>query len=361
MKTIPRRLALSRGRAALAWTLGLFAAGQLALGTWLHRVHPEMCDPTWAFRLDRLRQRLAEAPGRPLVVLLGSSRAANGISPADLGVGDGPVVFNFAQLGGGPIRELLTFRRLLAHGVRPDWLVVEVFPPFWMDRGLYEEKTAITHGDTHLSDLPVLQHVYGWGWDSFVGTVEARLVPIVHYRTEVLFAHAPLLVSRNTESEIGWSRSHWATLDPSGWLPIAWQRVSGELLSSNLAQARQLTRPVLDELAVTDNADWSIRELLRECRARGIRVAFLYLPEPSTLRSWYPPRARAIVHDYLAGLCREYGASAIDARDWLDDDCFQDFSHLHAAGARAFSARLGREALVPLLAGAPLPAHAALH
>jgi hypothetical protein len=362
MKTIPRRLAVSRGRAALAWTIGLFAAGQFALGTWLHRAHPEMCDPAWTFRLGRLRERLAEAPGRPLVVLLGSSRAANGISPADLGIGDsrGPVVFNFATLGGGPIRELLTLRRLLAHGIQPDWVVVEVFPAFWMDKGLYEERSPILEADAHLSDLPVLRRLYGCAWESFSGTLEANLLPIVHYRTEVLLAYTPLLVPRTAENAIGWARAHWCTLDPSGWLPIAWQRVYGDQLSSNLAAARRLTRPILDELVVTDNADWAIRALLRECRTRGIRVAFLYLPEHSVLRSWYPPRARALVHGYLAGLCREHGVSTIDARDWLDDDCFQDFSHLHPLGARAFSARFGREALRPLLAGEPLPAHAVL-
>jgi hypothetical protein len=362
MRTISRRLAVSRGRAALMWTLGLFAAGQLALGAWLHRAHPEMGDPTWAFRLARLRDRLAEAPGRSLVVLLGSSRVANGISPADLGDWDGPrpVVFNFATLGGGPIRELLTLRRLLAHGVRPDWLVVEVFPPFWMDKGLYEEQNAIAASDAHLSDLPALQRLYGWGWVACTRVVEANLLPIVHCRTKVLFAYAPPLVPRSTESELTWGRTHWSSLDAWGWLPVAWQRVAPGQMPAHLAEARKLTQPILDKLEVTENSDWSIRELLRECREHGIRIALLYMPEHSALRSWYPPRTRALVHGYLSGLCREYGVQVIDARDWLDDDCFQDFSHLHIGGARTFSARLGKEALRPLLKCAPLPPYAAL-
>jgi hypothetical protein len=37
----------------------------------------------------------------------------------------------------------------------------------------------------------------------------------------------------------------------------------------------------------------------------------------------------------------------------MADDAFLDFCHLHPAGAGAFSARFGREALRPLLEGGP--------
>jgi hypothetical protein len=366
MRTIPRRRVVSRGRLALVWALALFAAGQFALGRWLHRRHPEMCEPTWEFRLARLRERLAEAPGRPLLVTLGSSRAANGISPADLGDwaprnGPAPVAFNFATLGAGPIRELLTLRRLLAHGIRPDWVVVEVWPAFWLDKGHYEEHMPILQADAHLSDLPVLQRLYRYGWDAFATVVEKNLLPVVHARTEVFYAHAPFLVSRSAEHDIHWGRGHWLTLDPRGWLPVGWPRVSAEEFRKHIGVAREVTKPRLDELEVPANTEWAMRELLRECRAQGIRVAYLYMPEHSVLRSWYLPQKLALVQDYLTRLGQEYGVPIIDMRDWLSDDCFQDVLHLHPAGARTFSACLGPEILRPLLEGTPLPAQAALH
>lgn len=365
MTSIPRRLAVSRGRGSLLWAVAVFVVGQAGLGVWLHRTHPQMLNPTWDFRLSRLRDRLREAPGRPLVLALGSSRAANGLSPADMGVGeltDGPepVAFNFATLGGGPIRELLTLRRLLAHGIRPDWLLVEVWPGFWMDKGLYEEHSPIIQCDAHLSDLPVLDRVYGCGWESFPKVVEANLLPFVHARAEVLHAYAPSLESRFAGHEISWSRVHWGNLDPWGWLPVAWPQISPEQFRAHLDDARNRTQPILNELEVPANADWAIRELLRECGRHHIRVALLYMPEHSALRGWYPQRARVLVQDYLTRLHREYGVAVIDTRDWLGDDGFQDSLHLHAGGARIYSARLGREALRPLLEGAALPAHATL-
>jgi hypothetical protein len=366
MRTISRRLAVSRGRAALFWMLGLFAAGQAVFGVWLLRSHPEMCNPTWNFRRDRLRDQLAAAPGRPLVIFLGSSRAANGISPADFGEwqprnGPAPVPFNFATLGAGPIRELLTLRRLLADGVHPDWLVVEVWPAFWRDEGFFEERFPIALGDGQLSDVPVLQHVYGQGWEVFVKTVETNLVPIVHFRTEVFDAWAPFLVSRQTRDEVVKAQAHWCTLDPWGWLPLRWGGIDDAVFAHNIEVARGFTLPALKSLMLTPNADWAIRELLGECRAHHIQVAFLYLPEHSILRSWYPPEKLSLVQDYLERLRREYGMPIIDLRDWVSDDCFQDVLHLHQKGARIFSHRFGGEVLRPLLEGAPLPPQVTLH
>jgi hypothetical protein len=364
--TISRKKVVARGRAALLWTLALFAAGQWGMGAWLHHRHPEMCEPTWELRLARLRQRLAEAPGRPLLIALGSSRAANGISPADLGDwaprnGPKPVAFNFATLGAGPIRELLTLRRLLAHGIRPDWLVVEVWPAFWLDKGHYEEHMPILNADSHLSDLPVLQRLYRCGWGTFAKIVETNAVPVVHARTELFNEYAPFLVDRAAEHDIVWARTHWMTLDDWGWLPVGWSRVSAEEFREHLKVAYDVTKPRFDELEVPENTDWAIRELLRECRRRGTRVAFLYMPEHSVLRSWYLPQKLALVQDYLTRLGHDYGLPIIDLHDWLSDDCFQDALHLHPQGARTFSARFGPEILRPLLEGAPLPAHAALH
>ena len=155
----------SRGRAAVLWTLLLFALSQLALGLWICRRHPELRDPEFSSVLTGLRSRLAEAPGRPLVLVLGSSRPANSLRPAILtrALADtepSPVVFNAALLWGGPLHELLVFRRLLADGVRPDWLLIEVFPPMLTQQGAFSEETFITARGLEWTDGPLVYRYF---------------------------------------------------------------------------------------------------------------------------------------------------------------------------------------------------------
>src|SRR5207249_10481228 len=95
--------------------------------------------------------------------------------------------------------------------------------------------------------------------------------------------------------------------------------------------------------------DRALRDLIRLCRADGIRVALYLLPEGPTFRGWYPPAARRAAGEYLGGLSREYGVPVFDASDWLPEDAFADGHHLLRHGAKAFSGRFGKECLGPWL------------
>src|SRR5262249_15783281 len=81
-------------------------------------------DPEYGRRADHLRQRLAENPGRPLVVVLGSSRIGAGVSPAEWeamrpGTATDPLFFNMAEVGGGPFIPLLTLPPAYADRLSP--------------------------------------------------------------------------------------------------------------------------------------------------------------------------------------------------------------------------------------------------
>jgi hypothetical protein len=361
MTLIPRRSLPGRRRASLLWALGLFVLGQAVLGMWLQRRHPEMCDPTFELRYQRLQQRLAEAPGRPLVLVLGSSRPATGLCPSALADGQSAaVVFNFATLGGGPVRELLTYRRLLARGVHTDLLLVEVWPAFWLQGCPNLEQRQLFHGDLHFCDVPVLAHLYGQGWESFTQVCEQALTPILHHRLEALHAYAPFLLERNTGADQQANRLQWASLDGWGWLPVQWGRAPPDAFAAGLEEARKATQPSLAGFQWAPEVDWTVRRLLTACRQQRTRVAFFLMPEHSALRSWYTPRTHAVVRAYLRRLEEEFGTPVVDTRDWMADDDFVDYCHLLPAGAREFSARFGREVLPPLLQGAALPAHLGL-
>src|SRR5262245_63724297 len=121
-------------RREIFWGAAAFALGQLALAVSVDRFLPEVRDPEFAAKARRLRARLAELPGRPLMLMLGSSRTMNGFCAAMLcghPGDDRPVAFNFAVPGGGPFMQRICFERLRAGGIKPDILLIELLPAFY--------------------------------------------------------------------------------------------------------------------------------------------------------------------------------------------------------------------------------------
>jgi hypothetical protein len=138
---MPNRHPLDKmARASLGWsllTLGLIHLGLTALVGW---GPAEFHDPLYGEKLEQLRGRLARAPaGSRLVLVLGSSRALTGLNAQLLErrwtetARQGVVIYNFAVPGGGPVTELLLLHRLLADGVCPDLLILEVWPAFFAE------------------------------------------------------------------------------------------------------------------------------------------------------------------------------------------------------------------------------------
>src|SRR5947209_8176458 len=130
----PARSRSARPRAALVWGLILFAAVQAASAAVVEWWRPEYRDPEYGHKLAGLRRRLRGEPGRPLAVVLGSSRVEMGFRPDVLPAyrpagGPPALVHNFALSASGPVRELLALRRLLDAGIRPRWALIEVLGP----------------------------------------------------------------------------------------------------------------------------------------------------------------------------------------------------------------------------------------
>src|SRR5947209_16677525 len=109
----PHLLVQSRRRAArtgLACGFIVMLAATLGMTVAVETVKPQWRDPEFGHRLVRLRQAEAQSPGRPLVLVLGTSRAQNAVNPAALGFAQepgSPLVFNFGQSGSPPLGVLL--------------------------------------------------------------------------------------------------------------------------------------------------------------------------------------------------------------------------------------------------------------
>src|SRR5205807_1395436 len=101
---------------------------QLAFNVVLDRRYPEAYDPEFYVRLEILKARMRENRDAQFLLLIGSSRTVMSFIPEKLPplaakTAEKVVPFNFSHLGAGPAMNLVVLRRLLASGIKPDWLV----------------------------------------------------------------------------------------------------------------------------------------------------------------------------------------------------------------------------------------------
>ncbi|HJZ57761.1 MAG TPA: hypothetical protein VKE74_22570, partial [Gemmataceae bacterium] len=296
-----------------------------------------------------VRWAAQDGRSRPLVVVLGSSRSAMGLSPAHVRRGAGAdelLVGNCSQTACLPIGQRLNLGRLLDTGPVPDYVLVEVLPPVLADPRPVEEQVRLQRlGRADLARLrPYLKEpdrvlarwagtrVAGWyayRYDLLAHAGRADLIP-PHFRQDCLWSGLP--------------PDGWGPFDPPAWPP--------EVRAGHLAVAHQTYDWLLADFRVNPETIRPHRDLLAECRARGIRAALLLMPESPTFRGWYPPAARVRVRDYLDELSREFGVPVFDASAWIDDEAaFMDGHHLLRPGAERFSERLGRECVGPWVRG----------
>jgi hypothetical protein len=352
-------LPAAKGKRAIAWWLALFACSQLVLAVYLYRRHPELKDPVYGSRILSLRKRLAEQPGRPLVLILGSSRAMNSIAPAAIppfsdSSGQAPLVYNFAISGSGPVRMQMTFRRLLADGVRPDRLLVETWPPLWPQHGSFDERDSLDQDDLRWTDVPTLVRYLPNQGEILSRVARNSLTPLICYRSRLLYVAAQSLLPRHQAWQIANEMHNWHSFDDTGWLPALNIPVTPEEKRREVERGQVMAKPLLNPLRIHPSSEGALRDLLHDCKSRGIQVALMLLPEHSACRRWYSPQSHELVRAYLGSVSRDYRIPVFDLRDWMSDDAFADFCHMAPQAAAPFSERFGREVLQPWLEGQPL-------
>jgi hypothetical protein len=309
-----------------------FTLAQLGAIGILEWKHPEFYDPKYGCRLAQVRQRLVEAPGRPLVLVLGSSRAEQGFRPGLLRdfSSDGPVLFNLARGGSSPLLHLLTLRRLLADGIRPDYVLLEVFPP-----SLVEPEGGLVLPKSTLRDLRVLRD-YEVNPTTYAYFLRDRACLWYWYRSGFLAEYAPAGLTGSA-----WGKDLW---DVRGG---EWREISaGATPAERRAQTADARRRYFDKLQrfhISAGADRALRQSLALARKHDIRVVLFLMPEASDFRGWYTPAARSELADYLESLQQQYATPVIDAREWVCDDEFWDSHHLLLGGARLFTERFSTE------------------
>jgi hypothetical protein len=340
-----RRKQLSfAAKKALLCGLALFALSQLAWDVVLDGWYPGAFDPETSVRLRKLRACTAAAPGRPLLMLVGSSRTVVSFQPErlpPLHTATGALVqpFNWSHFASGPIMNLVQVRRLLRYGIHPDWLVVEVMPA-----KLNDGNQNIVEDTAEVRDLPVVAR-YQKPLVSVAWFSRHRLAPCYEQRRFLVHQWLPWWLPPDELPEqdqlvmgpLG-GGDGYALSDPS-------------LLRPAVQKNRRDYYAALQDFHVRDLSDRAMHELLELCRRERIQVVLLLTPEGSEFQSWYSPEARRTLEEYCTALSRQYGVPLIDGRNWLTDDNFVDSHHVCVEGAQRFTQRLGSEVLQPLVAG----------
>jgi hypothetical protein len=325
-------------RSRIVWTVIGFAVFQAALAIGVDQLWPKVRDPLFAGKKAELRQRLAEAPGAPLVVALGSSRTVADLRGELLSDGSkGPVVYNFGLAGGGPILELVTLRRLLAGGIRPDLILLEVVPPFLNRQAGPLEERYLDSARFAAGEVYRVLRYYNSPRRLFGHWCDGRALPCDRHQAELRDALWQLWQHSEAVAGAGYG---WSAYEPP----------------TTEEERRRLPSVVYDQFRKSftnyqssPGAVQALRDLLELCRHEGITAALVLLPESDMFRSWYAGDVLAGIDKLVADLSSNHGAVVIDARTWITDDGFSDGHHLSTAGATAFTRRFGKEALGPLL------------
>ncbi len=341
-----------RARTALAWGLLAFLAMQIGYTFIAGPNCIDSRDPQYDVKFSKLRARLAEEHHRPLILVLGSSRSVQGISPKAMQPSSAdahsPMVFNFAMTGMGPRQQLVLLRRILAQGIRPDGILIEVLPPILCQAGGHGgEDSAIKRRHMQAEELAIhqngpaqvarLQLLFSSDW------LKQRHAS----RIRVLRRYAPAWVQGEPREQ-----DHWKNLDAWGWLPFAngAKVVTADTYRRGVDRARRQYKPQLAQWEVSDVADWALRELLKTCQRERMSAALYLMPEGSPIRDLYPPAVREELENYLTRVSRDHDATLLNATLWNADEDFWDGHHLLIGGATRFSQRFGRELLDPFVA-----------
>jgi hypothetical protein len=356
---LPRAWKLGKHhRAALLAGLAILATAQLGLLGVLECGPPGLRDPEYGTKLARLRARLAERTNRgPLAVFLGSSRVGCGVRPEVLpastwdGAEPVPMVFNFALTRSGPLWELLCLRRMLADGIRPDWVLVEVWPPLvCAEVGEHEAEADRTDLQRlRWRDLEVVGRYHPQPRALYRDWAQAQLAPWYAHRFLLRNQYAPSWLPPERRCDAG-----WVGIQEGGWLEIPQYGAGEEGWRARHEPVRKAYAGTFDHFRPSEVSEAALRELLAVCRRERIQATLLLLPDG--MRSCCLPAARAQQDAFLQRLSRECAVDAIDLRDWLREPEFFDAVHLNHQSAAAFTRQLGREVLRPLLAGRGIPA-----
>jgi hypothetical protein len=347
---------LRGGRAAVLWGLGLFLVLQLGfhfpLSWWL----PQLSDVEYGKKVLHLRTNVRVKPNeQPLVLALGSSLTAMAVRP-DVMTGcqpndpRGPLVYNFA-INGGSIRvQHLCVRRLLAEGLRPNWVLVETYPPFFLDSPQTNPMRVETFPGARAQwqDFAVLAHSVPDPRQFKNDWRDAQCWPWFFRRNMLQNWLLPTWLPEGKRLD-----HNWAHTDRWGWemYPAFLEKVKPTYDTPAFKSKTHDVMQDWNQRQISMDLDRDLRALIDLCQRETIGVVLIWVPESSHFRQDYSNDLLQRIEQWQARLGLETGVPIVHARDWLADDDFIDGLHMTPEGATHYSQRLESEVMQRILKG----------
>jgi hypothetical protein len=345
----PRKTSLRpRSRAAVVWALATLLGLQVAFHYPCCQWWPDLYDVEYGPKVRRLRGKLRDRSGdRPLVVALGSSLTGMGVRPGELAADPangkkGPIIFNCGSKGGLVLVEAVYLRRLLAEGIRPDLVLVETYPPFFL--AIPQNDPRQVQGlDTHRlmrQDLELVTRFLGNGDEVRKEWREAQCVPWYFHRNVLMNWY--MLSWVPAASQLGYDK--WE-LDEWGWetCPSYFEQMKSYYRTERFLNDMAMQQDSWNRWEFNEDRTSLLREMLTSCHEARIEVALLWPPESSFYRAIYSPALMDRCERWFERLKDEFSVSLINARAWVDDAKFAEGLHLRPEGAVDYTRQLDRE------------------
>lgn len=332
----PTRQGHRRHFRSVLWFVALVVAGHLALGIFVDQSPPEVRDPEYAAKRDRLAKLLEEHPGRPWTLYLGSSRGAQGFAPHMLA--PARLAFNFAVPGGGPMLQRVIYERLRSEGFKPAHLLLEVMPVFFNDElGDRVEMRLLDTARLSVQELKRVEESSANVYSRYRRWALARAVPEWRHAREI-------------RDRIGLDvyRPHARPEAPEDAIEFdGWQPVRDPYYREKPDELNRLAHTQYDRFyprfTPAPGSTFQLRQLIEQAQDDGVEVTLVVMPEAKHFRDLASDQHREEFGKLLASFRDEFKIPLIDARDWIPDAEFFDGHHLFPEGGERFTSRLKQE------------------
>jgi hypothetical protein len=342
-----RRALQASARATLLWATAGILLGQGLLRLAIDNVWPELRDPAFEIKAQRLDRILAHYPQGAITILMtGSSVTSNAFKAKHMEdelaveVNRDIVVFNMGCHGGGSLTQLIWMRRLIERGVRPAFVCVELSPQLYDDPQIPADASRFPAHVLTKQDLDTIRPYAGgqrrreWRW--------YRYCPAYFHRLTILNCAAINLVPIKDRIPT-WG----GTIDERCWTELGAR--PKEAQEGNVRQIKNAYEQRLKQFTPCTASMQALEQLLVLLKREKVPAAVVMVPQSPTLRQLYPPVKLATFVKHVAGLCEANSLRFVNAFEWLEEEHFADCIHPVSAGAEIFSTRLKREVLLPAL------------